>query len=88
VWRQAGGRAADRPQVNILMDDVKAEKKRGAESADSNIGIRQLIEKKQGLFRQNLMGKRVNFAARSVISPDPFIGTDQVCGARACGRGG
>ncbi len=25
-----------------------------------------------------MMGKRVNFAARSVISPDPYIGTDQI----------
>lgn len=26
----------------------------------------------------HLMGKRVNFSARSVISPDPFLSTDQV----------
>jgi len=25
-----------------------------------------------------LMGKRVNFGARSVISPDPYITTDQI----------
>lgn len=25
-----------------------------------------------------MMGKRVNFAARSVISPDPSLNTDQV----------
>ena len=25
-----------------------------------------------------MMGKRVNFAARSVISPDPYINTDQI----------
>ncbi len=45
---------------------------------DETQGIRQVLDKKQGLFRQNLMGKRVNFAARSVISPDPYIGTDEV----------
>ncbi len=28
-------------------------------------GIKQLLEKKEGLFRKNMMGKRVNFAARS-----------------------
>jgi hypothetical protein len=38
-------------------------------------GIRQQLEKKEGLFRKNMMGKRVNFACRSVISPDPYIGT-------------
>lgn len=37
-------------------------------------GVRQQLEKKEGLFRKNMMGKRVNFAARSVISPDPYIG--------------
>lgn len=33
------------------------------------LGFKQLIEKKEGLFRKNIMGKRVNYAARSVISP-------------------
>jgi DNA-directed RNA polymerase beta' subunit len=36
--------------------------------------VRQQLEKKEGLFRKNMMGKRVNYAARSVISPDPYIG--------------
>lgn len=41
-------------------------------------GIRQKLEKKEGLFRKNMMGKRVNFAARSVISPDPNIETNEI----------
>ncbi|KAJ2390774.1 hypothetical protein H4S02_001675 [Coemansia sp. RSA 2611] len=41
-------------------------------------GIRQILEKKEGLFRQNMMGKRVNYAARSVISPDPNLESDEV----------
>ena len=41
-------------------------------------GIRQTMEKKEGLFRKNMMGKRVNFACRSVISPDPFLGTGEI----------
>ena len=40
--------------------------------------MRQLLEKKEGLFRMNMMGKRVNFAARSVISPDPYLGTGEI----------
>ncbi len=40
--------------------------------------LAQLLEHKEGLFRMYMMGKRVNYAARSVISPDPFIGTDQI----------
>jgi hypothetical protein len=42
------------------------------------VGIRQVLEKKEGLFRMNMMGKRVNFACRSVISPDPYIGTHEI----------
>lgn len=59
-----------------------------AEHTDSNAqryvfrthpqGIRQQLEKKEGLFRKNMMGKRVNFAARSVISPDPYIGNGEI----------
>ena len=41
-------------------------------------GIRQLLERKEGLFRKHMMGKRVNYCARSVISPDPNIGTDEI----------
>lgn len=39
-------------------------------------GVRQVLEKKEGLFRMKMMGKRVNYAARSVISPDPSLNTD------------
>lgn len=42
-------------------------------------GVRQQLEKKEGLFRMNMMGKRVNYAARSVISPDPYIGAGEAC---------
>lgn len=41
-------------------------------------GVRQQLEKKEGLFRMNMMGKRVNYAARSVISPDPYIGAGEM----------
>lgn len=41
-------------------------------------GIKQELEKKEGLFRMNMMGKRVNYAARSVISPDPNIETNEI----------
>jgi DNA-directed RNA polymerase beta' subunit len=49
-----------------------------ARERDAPAGLRQLLEKKEGLFRKHMMGKRVNYAARSVISPDPFIRTDQI----------
>lgn len=60
-------------QVNCLVDSSKA--KPGADAAQ---GIKQVIEKKEGLFRKHMMGKRVNYAARSVISPDPYISTSQI----------
>jgi DNA-directed RNA polymerase I subunit RPA1 len=41
-------------------------------------GIKQTLEKKEGLFRKHMMGKRVNYAARSVISPDPNIDTNEI----------
>gem|GEM_PF-3267888 len=33
---------------------------------------------KQGLFRSQLLGKRVDFSARAVIIPDPALGLDEV----------
>lgn len=38
----------------------------------------KLLEKKEGLFRKHMMGKRVDFAARSVICPDMYIGTNEI----------
>jgi DNA-directed RNA polymerase I subunit RPA1 len=61
--------------VNGLMDSTKMQTGGAGDAAN---GIRQLLEKKEGMFRKNMMGKRVNFAARTVISPDPFLRVDQV----------
>ncbi|MEM5781884.1 MAG: DNA-directed RNA polymerase subunit B, partial [Candidatus Aenigmatarchaeota archaeon] len=36
------------------------------------------LKTKEGRFRQNLTGKRVNFSARTVISPDPCISINEV----------
>ena len=47
-------------------------------NAKSGWGFKQLIERKQGLFRMHMMGKRVNFAARTVITPDPNIAIDEI----------
>lgn len=41
-------------------------------------GFCQRLKGKQGRFRGNLSGKRVDFSARTVISPDPNLGIDQV----------
>ncbi|XP_053689355.1 DNA-directed RNA polymerase I subunit RPA1 [Sabethes cyaneus] len=41
-------------------------------------GLKQIMEKKEGLVRMHMMGKRVNYAARTVITPDPNIGVDEI----------
>jgi DNA-directed RNA polymerase subunit A' len=40
--------------------------------------LSQRLKTKEGRFRGNLVGKRVNFSARTVISPDPMINIDEV----------
>lgn len=41
-------------------------------------GLCQRLKGKQGRFRGNLSGKRVDFSGRTVISPDPNMRIDQV----------
>ncbi|XP_015122909.1 DNA-directed RNA polymerase I subunit RPA1 [Diachasma alloeum] len=41
-------------------------------------GLKQIIEKKEGAIRMHMMGKRVNYAARSVITPDPNLNIDEI----------
>jgi DNA-directed RNA polymerase III subunit RPC1 len=41
-------------------------------------GLCQRLKGKQGRFRGNLSGKRVDFSGRTVISPDPNLRVDQV----------
>jgi DNA-directed RNA polymerase subunit A' len=41
-------------------------------------GIIQRLKAKEGRIRGNLLGKRVNFSARTVISPDPMISINEV----------
>jgi DNA-directed RNA polymerase subunit A' len=38
----------------------------------------QRLKGKEGRFRSNLSGKRVNFSARTVISPDPYLSINEV----------
>lgn len=47
-------------------------------SAKSIRGLCQRLKGKQGRFRGNLSGKRVDFSGRTVISPDPNLRVDQV----------
>src|SRR3989304_3219351 len=40
--------------------------------------LSQRLKGKEGRFRGSLSGKRVNFSARTVISPDPNLGMHEV----------
>ncbi|MCX6775089.1 MAG: DNA-directed RNA polymerase subunit A' [DPANN group archaeon] len=40
--------------------------------------IAHRLKGKEGRFRHNLAGKRVNFCARSVITPDPYISINEI----------
>lgn len=44
----------------------------------ANRSVTERLKSKEGRIRGNLMGKRVDFSARSVISPDPNIGIDEL----------
>ncbi|KAL5201461.1 hypothetical protein ABZP36_035815 [Zizania latifolia] len=60
--------------VNVLYDSTK-----GLVKSEKNAqGIRQLLEKKEGVLRQKMMGKRVNYACWSVISPDPYLAVNEI----------
>ncbi|CAI9761147.1 unnamed protein product [Fraxinus pennsylvanica] len=61
--------------INVLYDSKTAT---GPGKKDITSGICQLLEKKEGIFRQKMMGKRVNFACRSVISPDPYLAVNEI----------
>ena len=41
--------------------------------------VKARLKSKEGRIRGNLMGKRVDFSARTVITPDPNLRIDQVC---------
>ena len=60
--------------INTLFDSSKALSKKEQESK----GIRQIIEKKEGILRMKMMGKRVNHSGLTVISPDPLIDTGEI----------
>lgn len=63
--------------VNCFIDSSKNPNP-VAQGMEPPPGVKQALEKKEGLFRKHMMGKRVNYAARSVISPDVNIETNEI----------
>jgi DNA-directed RNA polymerase II subunit RPB1 len=58
---------------NDLSGQPKARNKTGGKAIKS---IRERLKGKEGRLRGNLMGKRVDFSARTVITPDPNLALD------------
>lgn len=70
---------AQQLQMNVIRyydkDQIKTPKK----DKDKNLkSLAERLKGKKGLPRDKLMGKRVNFCGRSVITPDPTIHINQV----------
>lgn len=52
-----------------------------ARHASSNVPLNTLMQRltsKEGMFRNNLLGKRTDYAARTVISVDPYLKLDEI----------
>ena len=65
-------------QVALFINGETPGIPRAMMGARANRGLCQRLKGKQGRFRGNLSGKRVDFSARTVISPDPNLRVDQV----------
>lgn len=64
--------AVDRITINSIQTGNSRKKKKTHKIKS----IEERLKSKQGRFRQHLMGKRVDFSARSVISPDSNLALD------------
>jgi DNA-directed RNA polymerase beta' subunit len=59
-------------------NDIRGQKQSTQRSGKPTKGVFERFKGKEGRIRGNCMGKRVNFTARAVISPDPEIDIDEV----------
>lgn len=66
--------------IATLMDNniIDMPTQRHSSSGKKIKDIRSRLKGKEGRVRGNLMGKRVDFSARSVITPDPILKLDQL----------
>ena len=65
-------------ELQVHVDHVIDRDLNATRNQKTGWGFKQLIERKQGLFRMHMMGKRVNHACRTVITPDPNIGINEI----------
>ncbi len=59
--------------VDSLIDNSKHNKKGAVDKAHRLKSLSDMLRGKQGRFRQNLLGKRVDYSGRSVIVVGPFL---------------
>ena len=65
--------------VATLMDnDLCGQPKQKHKSGKPLKSLRARLKGKEGRLRGNLMGKRVDFSSRTVITPDPNLQLDQL----------
>ncbi|KAI0233692.1 DNA-directed RNA polymerase II subunit RPB1 [Lamellibrachia satsuma] len=65
--------------VSTLVDNEMPGMPRAVQKSGRPLkSIKQRLKAKEGRIRGNLMGKRVDFSARTVITPDPNLRIDQV----------
>ena len=65
--------------VDDLIDNSKSKRRSSADRAHPKKGLSDQLRGKQGRFRQNLLGKRVDYSGRSVIVVGPNLRMHQ-CG--------
>lgn len=63
-------------RIKTIMDNTNG-KARHTNSRQMK-GIKERLTGKDGLIRNNLMGKRVNFSGRTVIGPDPTLRLNEI----------
>jgi len=68
--------------IMVKVDRVNLQKPGGGGKKKKTLKVIKSIEErlksKEGRFRQHLMGKRVDFSARSVVSPDSNLALDEL----------
>ena len=64
--------------INAYIDSSNSKNNYGKKTAQPRVSIKPRLSGKSGRMRANLMGKRVNNTARSVLTCDPDIDADQL----------
>ncbi|KXN73195.1 hypothetical protein CONCODRAFT_3863 [Conidiobolus coronatus NRRL 28638] len=65
----------------MIPDDVASN---GLKKYSYRISIPKMLKGKYGIIEQTLMGKKISYRMRSVITPAPDIGIEEVSIPRIC----